>query len=78
MKRVYQRAGPVNVPALYVWGSEDIAVGETAARRTAEYAAAEFHFERLDGKSHWLIEEAPEWIARRILRHLRSQAAPRE
>jgi pimeloyl-ACP methyl ester carboxylesterase len=65
------RIGKVSVPTLYIWGTEDMAVGADPARRTATYVSgSSYDFERLEGKSHWLIEEVPEWIAARVLQHL--------
>lgn len=56
--------GPVRVPTLYVWGDQDQALGETAALNTAQYCMGPYRFERLNGKSHWLLEECPEIIVR--------------
>jgi pimeloyl-ACP methyl ester carboxylesterase len=56
--------GPVRVPTLYVWGDQDQALGETAALNTAQYCTGPYRFERLNGKSHWLMEECPETIVR--------------
>ena len=66
----HTRIGGVSVPTLYVWGSEDLAISAKAAESTASYVSGIFHFERIDGKSHWLLEEAPEWIATRVVKHL--------
>jgi pimeloyl-ACP methyl ester carboxylesterase len=65
-----QMVGKVNVPTLYVWGSEDIALGKTAAFNTGNYVDARYRFEELQGRSHWLVEEVPEEIARMVLEHL--------
>ena len=67
------RIGQVSVPTLYMWGSEDMAVGETAARGTRQYVSGEFHFECLSGKSHWLVDEVPGWIAARTVQHCQLQ-----
>lgn len=55
---------PVRVPTLYVWGDQDQALGETAALNTAQDSIGPYRFERLNGKSHWLMEECPEIIVR--------------
>lgn len=65
------RTGKISVPTLYVWGSNDLALGETAALATAQYATGPYRFVRLEGRSHWLLEEAPE-ISSLIVEHLRS------
>ena len=66
------RTGTVNVPTAYVWGTEDIALGETAAKNTVDYVTGPYRFEPLEGKSHWLLEEAPDEIASLILQQLRA------
>ena len=64
------RIGDVSVPTLFLWGSEDLAVGEAAATATAAYVTGPYRFERLEGKSHWLVEEVPELILTLILDQL--------
>jgi pimeloyl-ACP methyl ester carboxylesterase len=54
--------GPVSVPAMYIWGDQDQALGETAALTTQKYCSGPYSFERLYGKSHWLMEECPDEI----------------
>jgi len=70
-----RRIGKVTVPTLYVWGSLDLALGQTAAIRTAEYVTGPYRFERLEGRSHWLLEEVPDQISAFVLQHLRANAA---
>ncbi len=66
--------GRIRVPTLYVWGDQDIALGETAALATAHHVEAPYTFERVAGGSHWLIEEEAERVERLILEHLRVNA----
>jgi pimeloyl-ACP methyl ester carboxylesterase len=69
------RIGQVSVPSLYLWGTADMAVGAVgavAAAWTARYTTGPYHFEQLDGKSHWLVEEASDLVAQRIVRHIKS------
>jgi pimeloyl-ACP methyl ester carboxylesterase len=61
---------PVTTPTLYIWGSEDQALGATAAKATGKHVAGPYRFEPLEGLSHWLPEEAPETIAGLIIAHL--------
>jgi pimeloyl-ACP methyl ester carboxylesterase len=65
------RVGPVDVPTLYIWGDQDLALGLAAAENTAAYVRNTYRFEKLPGHSHWLQDEAPEVISRLILGHLR-------
>jgi pimeloyl-ACP methyl ester carboxylesterase len=58
------------VPTLYVWGDNDLAVGETAAMETAKYVTGPYRFERLRGASHWLQQEAADRIVALLLAHL--------
>ena len=62
--------GLIAAPTLYVWGSEDQALGATAARATGKYVTGPYQFQALEGRSHWLPEEAPETIAELLLAHL--------
>ena len=55
--------GPIQVPTMYIWGDQDMALGEAAALATRDYVASSFRFERMTGKSHWLMAECPEQIA---------------
>ena len=64
------RIGPVTVPAIYLWGDRDQALGEVAALRTARYCTGEYQFYRLTGRSHWLLEEVPEDLALLLLGHI--------
>ncbi|MGF6759472.1 alpha/beta fold hydrolase [Paraburkholderia sp. GAS42] len=63
-------AGRVAVPTLYVWGSEDRALGREAALLTGGFVDGSYRFEILEGASHWLPEEAPDRIIPLLLDHL--------
>jgi pimeloyl-ACP methyl ester carboxylesterase len=64
------RIGTTSVPTLFVWGSDDLAVGQVAAENTASYVTGPYRFEKLVGKSHWLLDETPGEIAKLMLEHL--------
>ncbi|MGC2162358.1 MAG: alpha/beta hydrolase [Silvibacterium sp.] len=64
--------GPVHAPTLYIWGDQDQALGETAALNTAKLCNGPYRFERLKGKSHWLMDECPG----EIITLLREQISP--
>ncbi len=64
------RIGPVTAPAIYIWGDRDQALGEAAALGTARYCTGEYHFYRLAGRSHWLLDEVPEDLALLLLGHI--------
>ncbi|MFG2136360.1 alpha/beta fold hydrolase [Streptomyces sp. NPDC048650] len=67
-------AGRITVPTLFLWGSEDVALGRTAAESTGEWADGPYTFEELDGASHWLPEEVPEVVTPKLLEHLGKHA----
>ncbi|QXC63061.1 alpha/beta hydrolase [Aquihabitans sp. G128] len=62
--------GPITTPTLYVWSTEDIALGRTAAELTAGEVEGPYTFVELEGVSHWIPEEAPEALAAALVTHL--------
>ncbi|MEU7766991.1 alpha/beta hydrolase [Nocardia sp. NPDC049190] len=64
------RIDPVEVPTLYVWSTEDVTTGSTAALATHQYVSGPYRFEMLEDVSHWVPEEAPEALTRLLMRHL--------
>ena len=63
-------AGDITAPTLYVWSTEDMALGREAAEATAQHVAGPYRFEVLDGVSHWIPEHAAENFSRLVLEHL--------
>lgn len=66
--------GKIQVPTLYVWGTEDIALGPTAARATEDWVSGPYAFHALHGISHWVPDEAPEVLTNLIVDHLNEHA----
>jgi pimeloyl-ACP methyl ester carboxylesterase len=66
--------GDVTVPAMYVYATEDRFLGRKAADLTADYVSAPYRYEILEGRTHWLPEEAPEEVARLVVEHARTHA----
>lgn len=62
--------GPITTPTLYVWSTEDIALGRTAAEATADHVAGPYRFEVLEGASHWIPEAEPDALSRLLIEHL--------
>lgn len=62
----------IEVPTLYIWGREDMSVGEMAASTTPEHVSAPCRFEALNGVGHFVAEEAPEVTARLLVAHLQA------
>jgi len=57
----------VSVPTTFVWGSEDVAIGETAALACAGHCTGPYEFRALPGRSHWLPDEDPDAVVDAIL-----------
>ena len=55
------------VPTTFVWGSDDVAIGETAALACASYCTADYEYRPLAGRSHWLPDEDPDAVVDAIL-----------
>ncbi|MDP9006693.1 MAG: alpha/beta fold hydrolase [Actinomycetota bacterium] len=67
--------GRITVPTLYVWSTNDIALGRVAARATGGEVDAPYRFEVLDGASHWIPETRVEELSALVLDHVRTHAA---
>jgi pimeloyl-ACP methyl ester carboxylesterase len=65
--------GPISVPTLYVWSTDDVALGREAAEGTGAQVDGPFRFEVLEGVGHWVPELAAEALDALLLEHL---AAP--
>ncbi len=59
--------GPITIPAMYVYGTDDFALGRKAADLTGDYCKGPYRYEVLDGVSHWIPEEVPEVVVRLVL-----------
>ena len=64
--------GEIRAPTLYVWSTEDVAIGRAAAEATAQHVAAPYRFAELEGVTHWIPDEAPEELAGALIDHLRA------
>ena len=63
--------GPITVRTMYVWSTDDVALGREAAEGTAAEVTGPYRFEVLEGVSHWVPEVAPDALNRLLLDHLR-------
>jgi pimeloyl-ACP methyl ester carboxylesterase len=52
----------VTVPTTFVWGSDDVAIGETAALGCAACCSGPYEFRPLPGRSHWVPDEDPDAV----------------
>lgn len=67
---LFRGVGRITVPTLYVWSTDDLALGRHGAESTASYVEGPYRFEILDGISHWIPEEIPDVLNRLLLGHL--------
>jgi pimeloyl-ACP methyl ester carboxylesterase len=66
--------GPITVPTLYVWSTNDLALGPVAARATGGEIDAPYRFEVLDEASHWIPETRADELSALVLDHIRTYA----
>lgn len=59
--------GPITVPTVYLWSTNDIALGRTAAEATEGCVDGPYEFVVLDGVTHWIPEEAPEAVVEQVV-----------
>jgi pimeloyl-ACP methyl ester carboxylesterase len=69
---LYVPAGEVRAPTLYIWGENDMALGEDAAMRTKDFVKAPYQFVRLAEHAHWLPNEGEPDLQPIILAHQRA------
>jgi pimeloyl-ACP methyl ester carboxylesterase len=62
--------GPITTPTLYVWSTEDVALGTEAAEATAQCVEGPYHFAVIEGVSHWIAEQAPDRLNQLLLDHI--------
>lgn len=63
-------AGSIDVPALYVWGARDPAMGRLAAEMTAAHVSGPYQFVELPDADHWVPENAAAELNESLLEHL--------
>src|SRR4051812_26785620 len=63
------------VPTLYVYGTDDFALGPRAAELTREHVEGPYHFVPVQDQGHWLPERAPDLVARLFTEHARTSLA---
>ena len=66
--------GDIVTPTMFVWSTDDIALGREGAEDTVNYVKGPYRFEVLEGVSHWVPEEAAGELDRLLLEHLSSAA----
>jgi len=62
--------GPCRVPTMFVWSTEDGALGPEGAKWTEAYVDAPYRFEVIEGVGHWIAESVPDRLNALLLEHL--------
>jgi pimeloyl-ACP methyl ester carboxylesterase len=60
----------VQAPTLGIWSSGDLYLTEDRMRRSGDYVAGPWRYERIEGASHWLQLDAPERVNELLLEFL--------
>jgi pimeloyl-ACP methyl ester carboxylesterase len=63
-------ASEVTVPTMFVWSTNDAALGPEGASWTREYVSAPYVFIVLEGITHWIPEQAAEQLTKLLLEEL--------
>jgi pimeloyl-ACP methyl ester carboxylesterase len=63
-------ASEVTVPTMFVWSTNDAALGAEGAYWTREYVSAPYLFIVLEGITHWIPEQAAEQLTKLLLEEL--------
>jgi pimeloyl-ACP methyl ester carboxylesterase len=61
---------PISVPTLFVWSTDDIALGREGAVATEEYVTAPYRFEILEGVDHWIPESGADALNKLLIEHI--------
>jgi pimeloyl-ACP methyl ester carboxylesterase len=62
---------PITVPTLVVWGMADAYISPLVLERSLAKVEGPLEVHRLEGVSHWVQQEAPEEVNRRLVSFLR-------
>lgn len=63
---------PIQAPTLGIFSTGDLYLTEDAMRRSAEFVAGPWRYERIEGVSHWIPADASEQFNRLVLDFLRT------
>jgi pimeloyl-ACP methyl ester carboxylesterase len=59
--------GPITMPTLYIWSTNDPALGREAAEATGKHVDGPYTFVELEGVDHWVAEHAVDETNRALL-----------
>ncbi len=60
---------PIGMPTMFVWSTEDAALGREGAELTQKYVEGPYRFEVIEGVSHWIPEEAADQLNQLLREH---------
>lgn len=60
---------PIGMPTMFVWSTEDTALGREGAELTEKYVEGPYRFEVIEGVSHWIPEEAADQLNALLREH---------
>ena len=60
---------PISMPTMFVWSTEDTALGREGAELTEKYVEGPYRFEVIEGVSHWIPEEAADQLNALLREH---------
>ena len=58
---------PIQVPAMGIWSTDDMALLEEQMTGSAGFCAAGFRYERIEGAGHWIPLDAPDAVSTLLL-----------
>ncbi|MEG3587005.1 MAG: alpha/beta hydrolase [Actinomycetota bacterium] len=50
----------INLPTMYIWSTDDTALGRQGAELTAQFVSNDYRYEVFEGVNHWVTEASPE------------------
>lgn len=65
--RPFKPYPPVSVPTTFIWGADDVALGQEQAESCGEYVTGDYRFVALEKTSHWVPDQAPEAVGKEIV-----------
>jgi pimeloyl-ACP methyl ester carboxylesterase len=60
---------PIRMPTLFIWGTDDVALGREGAELTASFVEGPYRFEILEGIGHWVPEQAADRVNELLMEH---------
>jgi len=73
LSRLWKSEFPrVSIPVFGIWSTNDVALAEDQMIGSAAFVDAPWHYERLEGVSHWIPVDAPDKLSQLILNFYKS------